>query len=80
MNFSALVMAEPLEDVMDNVKQGDQFKLEISKDDTLLEGETYFVKETGLENEKFETVFEFGDLDAIDDWRCGIKLSDFEMP
>jgi len=41
---------------------------------------SFFISKNGLENDQFEEMFMWGDIDPIDDWRCGVKEQDFDMP
>lgn len=75
-----MILNKPLEEVNDNVNEGQQFQLDIVKNEDVKDPATYFIRETAIEDEQLKKVFEYGDLDAIDDWHCGILLEDFELP
>lgn len=63
----------------DDVDPDTEFKLAvIDAAGSRKEGE-YFVKETGVMDAETKPLFEYAELDPIDDFRCGIK-EDIELP
>lgn len=40
----------------------------------------YFTGKSGLEDEEFEQVFAYGDLEPVDNFKCGMLTDDIELP
>jgi len=42
--------------------------------------DSYFVKKDVLMDQELNEIFEYMNIDPIEEWRCGIKTDDFELP
>jgi hypothetical protein len=38
--------------------------------------ESYFIQKTEVVDSKFDPVFEYPDIDPLENWKCGIKTED----
>jgi len=77
--YSELVQSIPLEKLPDDVEFNDEFKMEawIGSDHSK---ESFYIQKNEIANSKFQPVFEYTDIDPLDNYKCGIKTEDFRLP
>lgn len=77
--YTDLVQSMPLEQLPDDVSDNEEFEME-----SWIDGEhskqSYFVQKTEIVDAQFDPIFEYPDIDPLENWKCGIKTDNIELP
>lgn len=73
--YTELVQSMPLEQLPDDVSDNEEFEMETWIDGEHKE-ESYFIQKTEVVDSQFDPVFEYPDIDPLENWKCGIKTED----
>lgn len=74
------VVGKPLSKMPDDVSTDDEFKLTFYNSEGTPDKNTFFVKEEGLMNQEDTFKFNYGDLDPVDNYRCGMLEKANDLP
>jgi hypothetical protein len=77
--YTKLVQSMPLEQLPDDVSDNEEFEMETWIDGEHKE-ESYFIQKTEIVDSQFDPVFEYPDIDPLENWKCGIKTEDITLP